>query len=241
MSNNQSLAKQIALDLLSSPNKDAIGAKRFFKTGEGDYAFGDVFIGVKMPRLKELVKKYSKQADYNDIIELIKSEIHEQRALALLLLVDKFAYISKIKNHDRQELKNIVDLYISPQILNYINNWDLVDISCYKILGAYIVQNPQEVEILYTFAKSDNLWIQRIAIVSTMATIRSGWLEPTIDIAKLLLNHRHDLIHKATGWLLRELGKKDEALLVNFLQDHSHQMSKTTISYARERLNKNYK
>lgn len=175
----------------------------FFKTKAGEYGEGDIFIGITIAQIRKIVKQYYKEADFKIIAELLHSAIYEERSLALYILTEKF---QKTKNQN--ELDQIIDFYINPINLKWINNWDLVDISCYKILGKYIFNSPQKIDILYNFVKSDNLWEKRIAIVSTLAFIKESQFEYTIDICEKLLNDKHNLIHKAIGWILREVGKK---------------------------------
>lgn len=159
------------------------------------------------------------------------SKIHEERSLALYTLVEKFQ-----KSKDIKERTQIVSFYIDPENLKWINNWDLVDLSCYKILGKYLLENQDKVDILYNFAKSENLWIKRIAIISTFAFIKEKQFEHTIKISEKLLNDKDDLIHKAIGWMLREIGKRDKQDLLGFLDKNHTQMARISVSYAVEKL-----
>ena len=190
-----------ALQFLSTPEKRDF-LPYFFKTGKGEYAEGDQFIGVVVPDSRKLVKEYWQKATLDDVQEILKSEFHEMRLVALLILVTKFE-----KSKDEKEKKTLVDFYLKNT--KYINNWDLVDLSCYKLLGRYCFENQKD-EILRKLSDSENMWEKRIAIVATMYHIKKGSHDLTIELALNNLNHSHDLMHKANGWLLREMGKKDE-------------------------------
>lgn len=214
------------LHSFSNPQKAEIN-KRFFKTGKGEYAEHDVFIGVTVPQIRTIAKKFYKEVTSAEISSLLHSKIHEERALALMILVEKY---QKTKDD------KVVNFYLDQKNLHYVNNWDLVDLSCYKILGEYLLEKPDKTSILYGFAQSESIWIQRIAIVSTLAFIRKWQFEHTIRIAEMLLNDNHNLIHKATGWMLREVGKKDKDILLNFLGQHHTKIPKITLSYAVEKL-----
>jgi len=197
----------------------------FFKTGKGQYAEGDVFLGIKVPETRQIAKTYNGMP-LIEVEKIMKSPFHEVRLCGLMILTEQF---KKASEADR---KTIVDFYLSNT--RYINNWDLVDLSCYQILGNYLLDKPRD--ILYRLAKSKNMWEQRIAIVSTWAFIRNRELEDTLSISELLLNHPHDLIHKAVGWMLRELSKRDEFLMLQFIETHYSIISRTTLRYAIERL-----
>ena len=190
-----------ALQFLSTPEKRDF-LPYFFKTGKGQYAEGDQFIGVVVPDSRKLVKEYWQKATLDDVQEILKSEFHEMRLVALLILVTKFE-----KTKDEKEKKTLVDFYLKNT--KYINNWDLVDLSCYKLLGRYCFENQKD-EILKKLSNSENMWEKRIAIVATMYHIKKGSHDLTIELALNNMNHSHDLMHKANGWLLREMGKKDE-------------------------------
>ena len=216
-----------ALQFLSSPEKKEF-LPYFFKTGKGEYAEGDQFIGVVVPDSRKLVKEYWQKAELSDVQEILKSEFHEMRLVALLILVNKFE-----KSKDKTEQKKLVDFYLKNT--KYINNWDLVDLSCYKLLGRYCFENQKD-DILRELSNSDNMWEKRIAIVATMYHIKKGSHDLTIELALNNLNHSHDLMHKANGWLLREMGKKDEEKLLNFLKTHYQNMPRTSLRYAIEKL-----
>ena len=182
------------------------GLARFFKTGPGQYGEGDKFLGIKVPVTRAVVKECWREISFDDLEECITSEFHEVRLAALLALVEVF------KRSSRQQC---INFYLSHTA--YINNWDLVDLSCYPLLGEWLLDKDRS--ILYDLARNGRtIWEQRIGIVSTMTFIRHGELEDTFKIADILLHHPHDLIHKAVGWLLREAGKKDKAALVAYLE-----------------------
>ncbi len=212
------------LEALSNAEKAAF-FPRFFKAGPGEYAEGDVFIGVTVPDQRTIAKRY-RDLPLLDVENLLHSPIHEHRLTALLILADQF------KRGDEIIKKKIVDLYLNNT--KFVNNWDLVDASCYKIIGPWIDQTQNQ-ELFDSLATSKSLWEQRIAMVSTYHFIRNGDLKPTLRIAEMLLDHKHDLIHKAVGWMLREAGKRNEAVLIAFLKKHYHQMPRTALRYAIER------
>ena len=217
-----------ALQFLSSPEKKEF-LPYFFKTGKGEYAEGDQFIGVVVPDSRKLVKEYWQKAELSDVQEILKSEFHEMRLVALLILVTKFE-----KTKDEKEKKMLVDFYLKNT--KYINNWDLVDLSCYKLLGRYCFENQKD-DILRELSNSDNMWEKRIAIVATMHHIKKGKsFDLTQELVLNNLNHPHDLMHKANGWLLREIGNKDEEVLLDFLKIYYQNMPRTTLRYAIEKL-----
>ena len=210
---------------MSADKEKAQFLQRFFKTGRGQYAESDVFWGIKVPETRQVAKAYRSMP----LVELgiiMKNPVHEVRLCGLMVLIEQF---NKAKEADK---KRIIDFYLSHT--QYINNWDLVDLSCYKILGNYLLDKPRDV--LYRMAKSKNMWEQRIAIVSTLAFIRNYEFDDTLAISEVLLDHRHDLIHKAVGWMLRELAKKDEFAMLQFIEKHYNRLSRTTLRYAIERL-----
>ena len=216
------------LQFLSSPEKKEF-LPYFFKTGKGEYAEGDKFIGVVVPDSRKLVKEYWQKAELSDVQEILKSEFHEMRLVALLILVNKFE-----KSKDKTEQKNLVDFYLKNT--KYINNWDLVDLSCYKLLGRYCFENQKD-DVLRKLSNSENMWEKRIAIVATMHHIKKGKsFDFTQELVLNNLNHPHDLMHKANGWLLREIGNKDEEVLLDFLKIHYQNMPRTTLRYAIEKL-----
>jgi 3-methyladenine DNA glycosylase AlkD len=202
---------------------------RFFKTGKGQYGEGDIFLGLTVPVSRKIALKY-KDISNTDISCLLKNKIHEIRLIALLILVFKY------KKADFKIKKEIVDFYLKNT--KYINNWDLVDLSAHHILGEYFSDKKNK-EILIELAQSKNLWEQRIAIVSTFAFIRKGDMELTIKISKILINHKHDLIHKACGWMLREMGKRNVVLLCKFLDENINKMPRTMLRYSIEKFPEN--
>jgi len=221
------LIKNIQKELHSfaSEEKAAVLTK-FFKTGRGEYAEGDKFIGVTVPNQRIVAKKYYSEISFVEIGELLKSPIHEYRLTALLIMVFKFE-----KNKNSSERNQIVELYLKNP--DYINNWDLVDLSAPKILGAYLFDKDKT--ILYDFAKSGHLWKQRIAIISTYYFIKKKHFEDTFRISEILLFHKHDLIHKAVGWMLREAGKMNLSAEIEFLNRHYKKMPRTMLRYAIEK------
>lgn len=198
---------------------------RFFKTGKGQYGEGDVFLGVVVPDTRKVAKLYWKETEYEDIVSLLHSEIHEVRLCALLMMVEKF------RKSDEKERRKIFDLYLSNT--KRINNWDLVDLSAGYIVGAYLLDKPRD--ILYKLAESPLLWDNRIAIVATHAFIRNNELDDTYDLSSILMTHKHDLMHKAVGWMLREAGKRDPQRLYDYVEQHRTIMPRTMLRYAIEK------
>lgn len=202
--------------------------QRFFKTGPGEYAEGDIFFGLKVPQIRSIAKNYY-HLSQGELDILLESKIHEFRFVALVILCEKFKKGSEI------EKKEIFNFYIKNA--KNINNWDLVDVSSPKIVGEYLLDKDKK--ILYKLAKSKNLWERRIAIVSTFSFIRNNNYKDTILISKILLDDKHDLIHKACGWMLREAGKKDEKVLKDYLEKHKSKMPRTMLRYAIEKFPNN--
>lgn len=201
----------------------------------GDYGYGDVFIGIRIPIIRRQVMETAVPNSLDSFAPLFASEYHDIRLFGGLMLEKLYNQQRKVQFKDVGE-KEIIDYYLS--VIPRLNNWDLVDVTCYKILGAYIVAHPDQKSILFELAKADNLWKQRVAIVSTMALIKNKQapdLQTTFDLAQKLFSHPHDLIRKAVGWLLRECGKVDEGRLVAFLREHKAEMSRTALRYAIER------
>lgn len=201
---------------------------RFFKTGPGQYGEGDRFLGIKVPVTRQVVKECWREMDFAGLEECLRSEYHEARLAGLLALVETFSHSKK-----NQVLQaECVDFYLSHT--DRINNWDLVDLSCYPLLGEWLLDKDRT--ILYDLArKGKTIWEQRIGIVSTMAFVRKGQIEDTFAIADILLHHPHDLIQKAVGWLLREAGKRDESALVAYLDSRYKAMPRTMLRYAIEK------
>lgn len=215
-----------ALQDLSVPEKRAFLPK-FFKAGKGEYAEGDQFIGVTVPDQRKVAKEFFAKISLKELEELLSSKIHEHRHCALLMLVSKFE-----KSKDLKEKEEIVHFYLKNK--KYINNWDLVDSSCYKILGRYCFENKEEV-ILIQLAEEENLWSKRIAVVSTMFHVKKNSFDLMKKLVIINLNHEHDLMHKANGWLLREMGNKERQELLDFLEVHYQKMPRTTLRYAIEK------
>ncbi len=222
------IIQQIKKALADVSNEDkAHFLQGFFKTGKGQYGEGDNFLGITVPEQRKVARHFYKAASLDDIQALLQSPIHEQRLTALFMLTLQY---QKEKNEAAQ--KNIVDLYLDN--LAYVNNWDLVDSSAPYVLGAYLYDKPKD--LLYRFAKSDHLWKQRIAITSTFYFIKKEDYKDALAIAEILLHHPHDLIHKATGWMLREVGNRDKNVEIDFLVRHYHTMPRTMLRYAIEKL-----
>ena len=198
---------------------------RFFKTDKGQYGFGDIFLGVRTPKIRLIAKKYI-DISIADMKILIQSKYHEERFLGLIILVNKYS-----KTKDKKTINQLYKIYISS--FKYINNWDLVDVTCPHVTGKYLIDKDRS--ILYKWAKSDDLWTKRIAIVSTFSFIRQNDLEDTFKIAEILLQDKHDLIHKAVGWMLREAGKRDLEKEEIFLKKYYRDMPRTMLRYAIEK------
>ena len=198
---------------------------RFFKTGKGEYGYGDIFLGVRAPKIRLIAKKHI-DISIVDMKTLIKSKYHEERFLGLIILVNKYS-----KTRDNEIRNQLYKIYVSS--FKYINSWDLVDVTCSHVIGKHLIDKDRS--ILYTWAKSEDLWTKRIAIVSTHCFIRKNDLQDTFKIADILLNDNHDLIHKAVGWMLREAGKRDLEKEEIFLKKHYNTMPRTMLRYAIER------
>ena len=204
--------------------KHAAISQKFFKTGPGEYGEGDVFIGIRVPVLRKLAKEYS-DLPLEDTANLLRSRIHEERLLALLLLVDSFS------KGDETSRKSIYEIYLKNT--GFINNWDLVDTSAEHIVGAYLMDKNKA--ILHRLAASEDMWERRISIMSTFHFIKRHEFSETLKISKMLLFDRQDLIHKATGWMLREVGKRQLPAEENFLKKHYKIMPRTMLRYAIEK------
>ena len=212
---------------LSDPEQ-VPGLSRFFKTGPGQYGEGDKFLGIKVPQTRSVVKRLWRGTGFPELEECMASPYHEVRLAALLTLVEIFAHAKK----DPALRQRCVDFYLSHTA--GINNWDLVDLSCYPLLGEWLLDKDRS--LLYALARDGKtLWEQRIGIVSTMTFIRHGEVADTFAIADILLHHPHDLIHKAVGWLLREAGKRDRAALEAYLEPRAGEMPRTMLRYAIEK------
>ena len=198
--------------------------QHFFKTAPGEYAEGDIFLGIKVPVLRKLAKKYQKLS-LSDIQHLLQNAIHEYRFIALVILIYQY---NQANSHHRQEI-----IYCYLNHTQYINNWDLVDISAPQLLGNYLLHKPREV--LYQLATSPQWWERRIAILATFSLIKHHDFADTLKLATILLHDSHDLIHKAVGWMLREISKRDLATTTTFLQQHYQHMPRTMLRYAIEK------
>lgn len=220
-------AEKIKQQLLTFGNPvKAEHSEYFFKTGKGQYGEGDQFIGCTVPETRK-VAKIHKDTPFHELRLLLNDNCHECRLCALIILTAQF------QKGDELRRKEIVDFYLAHT--HCINNWDLVDLSSYHILGEWL-KNKEDRSLLYTLAQSSLLWEQRIAVVSTMAFIRNNDFADTLHLSELFLTHKHDLMHKACGWMLRETGKRNEAILTDFLDRHYWLMPRTMLRYAIERL-----
>ena len=211
------------LQTLADPEKAKV-MQRFFKTGPGQYGEGDIFLGVTVPDSRKLAKKYS-NIGLEEVKVLLGSAVHEERMVAILILVQKY------KDAAGDGKAEIARFYLDN--LKSVNNWDLVDLSAPSILGSFLMENDRSV--LYRLARSSNVWERRIAIVSTLQFIRSGEFSDTLKIVQVLLNDDHDLMHKAAGWMLREVGKRNASVEEAFLEKHCRNMPRTMLRYAIER------
>jgi 3-methyladenine DNA glycosylase AlkD len=225
--NEKNVLAEIKKELADLSNKDKIkGQAKFFQTHPGGYGEGDKFIGVSVPDQRKISRKYFKTINLDEITELLTSEIHEYRLTALFLMVLKYE-----KSKSLEEQKELVKIYSDN--IKFINNWDLVDSSALQILGAYLWDKDRK--ILYDFAVSDNMWVNRISIISTFYFIKHKDFEDTLKLAEILLTHKHDLIHKAVGWMIREVGNRDYETAYNFVKKHYSKMPRTMLRYAIEK------
>ena len=211
------------LQKLSNPEQ-AIILSRFFKTGKGEYGEGDEFLGIKVPVSRKIAKQFY-ALSLDEIQELINSKIHEERLIALFILTEQF------RKGDEMKKKSIFRFYLKNT--KQVNNWDLVDLSAERIIGVYLFNKDKKV--LFKLAESDNLWERRIAIMSTFYFIKNGSYVTTLAIADMLLNDEHDLIHKAVGWMLREIGKRNLMVEENYLKENYKNMPRTMLRYAIEK------
>jgi len=218
---NSSVKKEL---LKNRDREQAKHLSRFFKTGKGQYGEGDVFLGIKVPVQREIVKKF-KDAELKEIQELMNDEFHECRLTGLLILVNRYK-----KTEDKKE---IFDFYLKNA--KRINNWDLVDLTAPNIVGDFLLDKKKEREVLYSLVKSKNLWERRIAILSTFTFLRNKDFKDVLKISEILLKDKEDLIHKAVGWMLREAGKRDKEVEISFLNKHYQKMPRTMLRYAIEK------
>lgn len=221
------LAEQIKSSLADKgiPEKAAF-FHRFFKSGPGEYGEGDQFLGVIVPEQRKVAKAVFKEISYAEIVELLQDVYHEVRLTAAYILVYRY---QKLKSEAEQ--KELVDFYLSQ--LDSVNNWDLVDSSCHHILGHFYLNKGKS--LFYELADSDHLWRQRVAMISCYYWIKRGYFDDALALAEKLLNHPHDLIHKAVGWMLREIGNKDFEVEMGFLRKHYTTMPRTSLRYAIEK------
>ena len=217
--------KEIEIDLDQNSNKEqAKLLHRFFKTGPGEYGEGDIFIGIKVPVLRSISKK-NQDISYKEIKQLLKSKIHEKRLVSLIILIFKY------QKADENEKLKIFNIYL--ENTNRINNWDLVDLTAPKIIGDYLLDKDKS--LLISLAKSKSLWEKRISVLATFQFIKYNQFDFSLKISKILLNDPHDLIHKAVGWMLREIGKRNLVVEEQFLKDYYSTMPRTMLRYAIEK------
>ncbi len=224
--------KNLIKEINSMKNKEkAIIYQRFFKTKRGEYGEGDMFIGITVPKQKKLAKEYL-DLSLREIEYLLSHKIHEYRMIGIMLLVEKF------KISDEKQQKEIFNLYLKYAKLNRINNWDLVDCSADKIIGNFLFEKNKDIKILKKLANSKNLWERRISIISTFYFIKKGKHKECFEISRILLKDNHDLIHKAVGWMLREVGKRiSQEIEESFLKENNNhkKMPRTMLRYSIER------
>jgi 3-methyladenine DNA glycosylase AlkD len=214
--------------------EDAVFLQRFFKTGPGQYGEGDVFVGVRVPQVRSVAKRFAGlPLDQLDI--LLDSNVHEHRLAALIMLNSLFAAASRTASRNDDRRREIADFYLAAVKRGRVNNWDLVDSSAEFVLGEFLYDRPRD--LIFELAASPTLWERRVAVLSTFAFIKRGDASSTLQVAKLLVSDREDLMQKAVGWMLREVGKRvDPALLLEFLDANAGRMPRTMLSYATEHL-----
>ncbi|WP_194831900.1 DNA alkylation repair protein [Nocardia sp. XZ_19_369] len=224
---------QAALVAVANP-ADAIHLQRFFKTGPGEYGEGDVFLGVRVPVTRGIAKRFA-ALSLDEIDVLLDSPVHEDRLAGLVILNARFAKAAKPKTFDDAARAEMVRIYLAAVHRGRVNNWDLVDVSAENIIGPWLSDKPRD--LLFDLAGADSLWERRVALLSTFAFIKSGDATTTFELAERLLDDRRDLIQKALGWMLREVGKRiDQRLLTGFLDQHAAELGRTALSYATEHL-----
>lgn len=218
------MLEQIREDTRSLANAEKVKIlSRFFKTGKGEYGEGDHFLGINSPQSTAIARKYA-SLGLDEVEELLKSDFHEERFIALLILVHKY------QKRDETQKNDVFNFYLKN--LRFVNNWDLVDLAAYKIVGAHLQADRS---LLFKLARSPNVWERRIAIVATLHFIRKRDFTDTFKLAEILLNDKHDLIHKAVGWMLKEVGKRDQQAEEAFLIKHYREMPRTMLRYAIEK------
>lgn len=216
---------QLKQSVKAHSNKElGIFLQRFFKTGKGEYGEGDIFAGLKVPVSRKIANQF-KDLTFTDLQKIIKSKIHEERLITLFILVARY------KKAGEKERKKIFNFYLKN--IKYVNNWDLVDLSAEKIIGAYLIDKDKK--LLFELAESENIWKRRIAIMSTFHFIKAHQFAATLKISEVLLKDKHDLIHKAVGWMLREIGKRDIQAEEIFIQKYYNIMPRTMLRYAIEK------
>ena len=216
------------LKALANPSR-AFGLQKFFQTAKGQYGEGDVFLGLTVPEVRKVAAKY-KHLSLSEIERLTSSRFHEFRLCRLVILTLQFK-----SSKDPLDHQKIFNFYMTQAKAGYVNNWDLVDVTA-PILGAYLVGQKDPYPFLQKLSRSKSLWDRRLAIIFTFAFIRAGELDPTIETSQRLLKDDHDLIHKAVGWMLREVGKRDIQILREFLNENSQEMPRTMLRYAIEKM-----
>lgn len=222
-------ATQVVKEIQALSNRGrAHDLQKFFQTAPGQYGEGDVFLGLTVPQVRTVAKEY-KAISLDEIDVLIRTKFHEVRLCGLVILTLQYKAAK-----ERKTKKKLFDLYMKAMTDGYINNWDLVDVTA-PIIGEYLIDSDDPYVLLYKLAKSKSLWQRRVSMVFTFAFIRSGDIEPTFEMAEKLLHDKHDLIHKAVGWALREAGKLNGIALRNFLSAHSHEMPRTMLRYSIEK------
>ena len=222
-------ATQVVKEIKALSNRGrAHDLQKFFQTAPGQYGEGDIFLGLTVPQVRTVAKEY-KAISPDEIDLLVRSKFHEVRLCGLVILTLQYKAAK-----ERKTKKKLFDLYMKAMTDGYINNWDLVDVTA-PIIGEYLIDSDDPYVLLYKLAKSKSLWQRRVSMVFTFAFIRSGDIEPTFEMAEKLLHDKHDLIHKAVGWALREAGKLNGIALRNFLAAHSHEMPRTMLRYSIEK------
>jgi len=221
-----------ALAARADPDHAALVA-RYFQTGPGQYGEGDVFIGVRLPDMRLVVRQFA-GLPLPEVEALLTSVVHEHRLAGLLILVGRFRRAGRARTRDEAERTRLSEFYLDAVRRGLVNNWDLVDVSAPALLGEYLVGRPRDV--LFELAAGDSLWERRVAMLASSAFIAHGDATTTLELAKRLLGDKESLIHKAVGWMLREVGKLDRALLLAFLDEHAGRMPRTALSYATEHL-----
>lgn len=220
--------QNIVADLLLSSSKEkAISMQRFFKTGKGEYGEGDVFYGVTVPQQRLIAKKHTAASNEKTVESLLHSVIHEQRLTGIFIMVNKFKIDAKSNNEEKW-----IKLYLNHT--KYINNWDLVDSSAHLLLGKWLENKDRQ--ILYDLATSPSLWENRIAVVANLHFIRKNDFTDILKLSKIMLSHQHDLLHKATGWMLREVWEKAPEIIESFLTTHAKKMPRTMLRYTIEKM-----